>query len=874
MKAVFIAEKPSVALAIASALSSSHNTSKGVTPIHSFNLSFEGKNLNCSSTAVTGHLFSRDFPPQFQNRNTTSPVELFSAPTILVPTNARLFSHLCHVVRDVNILYLALDFDNEGENIAFEVLSVVEKSLPKNCSIKRLKFSALSRQDLLKSLSNAVEPDIFLSKSVDARQEIDLKVGVSFSRFQTDFLKGRFQLDSTMISFGPCQTPCLGFVVDQEDKIKKFVPEKYSIVTLKLFENFEFNCLRGTIFDEQIANVVRNLIILKSELKGKIVEIKRKRDYSVRPLPFNTVELLKKASTLLHFSPDKTMKIAEELYLSGSISYPRTETTAFPKSMDFKNLLFNFQNHGSLSEFVQELIINNKFTPRKGDDKGDHVPIHPINLPRSTSSDQSRLFDLVLTNFLSSISSDAEYSVLEITVKVGDELFKASTRHLIDPGFLSIQRRNFATESESSSIISDFSYKVNDLFSFSESDLTLSHHTTNPPTYLTESRLLELMEKHSIGTDASMATHIANIVSRGYVEIQANSRKYIPTDLGRLLYHSYLKIDPDLVLPTVRSIIEKNIRLIAERKLTFEEVVLHTLRSFQSKFEYFTQNIGKLVDLFSVKFSSVAESAKAVSRCGNCHRFLKLLTSSPPKLFCQSCESTFGAPFVVSRPKEFDVNGTGNMTCPVDNFELAFTVCNGRKLLFCPRCFTNPPFENPETHSLQCVYCCHPDCHHRQSSMSISDCPVDDCDGCLFADFSSKLFLSCSKCSYTLQCGSVAKFSPNFGSECDCGAVLIDFEFKKGLTLPQSIRSSSSDYNLTGKNTLCVFCDPLMSSLSTVSCRVNQNTRGRGKSRGRGRGSRGRGRGQRRGRNNDRDVLSREQQGYLFTDSTMTVSFF
>lgn len=115
-------------------------------------------------------------------------------------------------------LVLWLDCDREGENICFEVIRCVDKSMNKSSNptqrIFRARFSAVTAKDIQKALNNLVEPNENESLAVEARQELDLKIGVAFSRFQTRYFQGKYgDLDSAVISYGPCQTPTLGMFI-------------------------------------------------------------------------------------------------------------------------------------------------------------------------------------------------------------------------------------------------------------------------------------------------------------------------------------------------------------------------------------------------------------------------------------------------------------------------------------------------------------------------------------------------------------------------------------------------------------------------------------------------------------------------------------
>jgi len=116
------------------------------------------------------------------------------------------------------------------------------------------------------------------------------------------------------------------------------------------------------------------------------------------------------------------------------------------------------------------------------------------------------------------------------------------------------------------------------------------------------------METHGVGTDASMATHVSNIVKRGYVTLEENTRSLLPTPLGSALCHAYMLLDPQLVLPTVRAGMEARCSQIAEGKAIFEDVVESTLRLFEEKFRNVEASLHILPLMFAVGFSGDTES--------------------------------------------------------------------------------------------------------------------------------------------------------------------------------------------------------------------------------------------------------------------------
>ena len=117
---------------------------------------------------------------------------------------------------------------------------------------------------------------------------------------------------------------------------------------------------------------------------------------------------------------------------------------------------------------------------------------------------------------------------------------------------------------------------------------------TQPPPHLSESELLGLMEEHGVGTDASMAQHVSNVIRRGFVHLDESSRRLTPAPLGLALVHAMMLIDEGLVLPCVRANIERECARIARGEASFETVVAQALGMFKRRFEHFVKHAHRL----------------------------------------------------------------------------------------------------------------------------------------------------------------------------------------------------------------------------------------------------------------------------------------
>ncbi len=411
-----VAEKPSICTAIARALSHDNMSSRGKTPpVHEFHAQFLGKQAFIRVTSVVGHVFSQDFPKKYQSWESCQPIELFDAPVVSIAEGkGGIVKHLEREAKNMDYLVLWLDCDREGENICFEVIRCVDKFMNHNSNLKqyiyRAKFSAITPKDIEKAMLTLGSPNENESKAVEARQELDLKVGVAFSRFQTQYFQGKYgDLDSSVISYGPCQTPTLGFCVERYDEIQSFTSENFWNIDVNIDigqagrqQQVTLEWTRGRIFDQSVAETL--LTMIREDSYVLCDSIKQSETRKQRPQPMNTVEMLKLASSRLGIGPHATMKAAEELYLSGYLSYPRTESTSYPASFDIREALNELRSSSDWGGYVTDMLKHGFTSPRSGVDKGDHPPITPVALAVGLTGDKARLYDMIVTHFLATVS--------------------------------------------------------------------------------------------------------------------------------------------------------------------------------------------------------------------------------------------------------------------------------------------------------------------------------------------------------------------------------------------------------------------------------------------------------------------------------------
>lgn len=176
-------------------------------------------------SSVAGHLMSFEFDPSYKSWQSCDPEQLFEAPVIksCMKNNENIKKTLEREIRQCSHLIIWTDCDREGENIAFEIIDVCIAVKP-NIVVKRAVFSEITDASVNRALHNLVPPDKLQSEAVDVRSELDLRIGAAFTRYQTLRLQNVFpQNIQSLVSYGSCQIPTLGFVAHRFMEVQNFI---------------------------------------------------------------------------------------------------------------------------------------------------------------------------------------------------------------------------------------------------------------------------------------------------------------------------------------------------------------------------------------------------------------------------------------------------------------------------------------------------------------------------------------------------------------------------------------------------------------------------------------------------------------------------
>uniref|UniRef100_A0A6I8MZG0 DNA topoisomerase n=1 Tax=Ornithorhynchus anatinus TaxID=9258 RepID=A0A6I8MZG0_ORNAN len=583
-----VAEKNDAAKGIADLLSRSRATRREgfsrFNKIYEFDYHLYGQNVTMVMTSVSGHLLAHDFQMQFRKWQSCNPLILFEAEIEkYCPENfVDIKRTLEREAQQCQTLMIWTDCDREGENIGFEVIHVC-------------------------------------------------KAGAAFTRFQTLRLQRIFPevLAEQLISYGSCQFPTLGFVVERFKAIQAFVPESFHKIKVTHEHEdclVEFNWKRHRLFNHTACLVLYQMCI--EEPTATVVEVGSKPKSKWRPQPLDTVELEKLASRKLKINAKETMRIAEKLYTHGYISYPRTETNIFPKDLNLVALVQQQTQDQHWGDFAQRILDRGGPTPRNGN-KSDqaHPPIHPTKYTCNLQGDEQRLYEFIVRHFLACCSQDAQGQETTVEIDIAHERFVAHGLMILARNYLEV----YPYDRWSDKVIPIYEKG----FRFQPTTVEMVEGETSPPQLLTEADLISLMEKHGIGTDATHAEHIETIKSRMYVGLTADKR-FLPGHLGMGLVEGYDAMGYEMSKPNLRAELEADLKLICEGKKDKFVVLTQQVQKYRQVFIEAAAKANKLDEALSQYFGEAAEVSQQeeiypampvpIRKCPQCNKDMVLKT--------------------------------------------------------------------------------------------------------------------------------------------------------------------------------------------------------------------------------------------------------
>lgn len=634
MRVLCVAEKNKISKAVSASLSRNNfqtsDTKNKYVKNYMFKFTFpQWGECDVVMTAVSGHLTKKEVPNEY-GWGKTSHDSLFSCPitTTLADDGAKkIAENIRNLAKNSDKLMIWTDCDREGEYIGWEIVQEAQKGNPSFDldTVYRAKFSHLEGSHLYGAACNPVRLDKMEIDAVETRIELDLRTGFSFTRLLTDSFRNvlrddidqRGNKNNKMVSYGNCQFPTLGFVVDRFKRIKNFKSEQFWYIALSVKKNrktFNFSWTRGRLYDRLLTVCIYQNCIDEQGDHAIVRSIETKPTSRYAPLPLTTVEMQKDCSLYFKYSAKETLQTAESLYTKGFISYPRTETDSFPKTMDFKHFISMQTESPEWGEYAKMLLNesndntnnndnNNKFRiPRRGNhDDEAHPPIHPVGYAGDLTGKEKNVYEYIVRRFLASCSLDAKGSDTNIRIQWGTEFFTTSGTVVLETNFLDIYKWSSWTSSKKQLPVLEVGERI------PISDGNVSSGQTSPPTPLTETELISLMDVNGIGTDATIADHIETILQREYITKEKNgtgrnSREIIqPTVLGYALADGFSKLEFDnisLTKPFLRKDMEKDLSAISIGAKQRNQVLKDTLNIYHEAYDITNGRISVLVQSY------------------------------------------------------------------------------------------------------------------------------------------------------------------------------------------------------------------------------------------------------------------------------------
>ncbi len=497
-----------------------------------------------------------------------------------------LVKQIIELSKKASITYIATDEDREGEAIGYHVACLIGGKLE---SYPRIVFHEITQNAILNALKTPRKIDMSKVNAQQARRFLDRIVGFKLSSLiASKITKG--------LSAGRVQSAALKLVIDKEREIKAFKPLTYFTLDAYFESHLEAQLIsyKGNklkaqeLIDEKKAQEIKNELEKESYAISSIVKKSKK---SPTPPPFMTSTLQQSASSLLGFSPTKTMSIAQKLYegvatpqgVMGVITYMRTDSLNIAKEAleEARNKILKDYGKDYLPPKAKVYSSKNKNAQEAHEAiRPTSIILEPNALKDYLKPEELKLYTLIYKRFLASQMQDALFESQSVVVACEKGEFKASGRKLLFDGYYKILGND-----DKDKLLPNL--KENDPIKLEK--LESNAHVTEPPARYSEASLIKVLESLGIGRPSTYAPTISLLQNRDYIKVE--KKQISALESAFKVIEILEKHFEEIVDSKFSASLEEELDNIAQNKADYQQVLKDFYYPFMDKIEAGKKNI-------------------------------------------------------------------------------------------------------------------------------------------------------------------------------------------------------------------------------------------------------------------------------------------
>jgi DNA topoisomerase-1 len=629
-----------------------------------------GSGENRQETAViglSGHIVGIDFPKEYNNWQKVDARALIDAEITTTPINRKIVTALKSLGKEADRVTIATDYDREGELIGVEALNIIKQVNP-DIPFNRVRYSAITPKAIEVAFTNPTDVDFNLADAGHSRQVIDLVWGAALTRY-ISLAAGR--LGKMFLSVGRVQSPTLSLIVDREKERNIFVPTPYWEIHAELEtaskETFSAQHSTRRFLDKEEALEVFKKLGKKAELK----EIEKGTKIDQPPTPFNTTGFISAANSI-GLSPANAMRIAESLYTNGYISYPRTDNTVYPETLDLRALIEIFKE-GPFKEYANALLEKAELVPTRGKkETTDHPPIYPASLAKKTDlkEEEWKVYELVVRRFFATFADPSTWETMRLRLDIDEEEFRANGARLLEHGWRWYYPYNAPEDRLFPELREGDSLKV--------IKKEMLDKETQPPGRYGQGRLINIMEDLGLGTKATRHEIISKLYSRAYI----HGNPVQPTNTSFAVMDTLEKYSPTITKPDMTKLLEENMDKIAEGKIKEDSVLEESREMLKQVFSELDKNRDNIIE----SLQAGLREDKIIGNCSLCGNDLMIRRSKRGSRFI-GCSNYPNCTFSLPLPKSGQIIVTDKF-CETHGLHHIRIINQGKRAwdLGCPQC--------------------------------------------------------------------------------------------------------------------------------------------------------------------------------------------